>query len=46
MKFGQLIEYKMRNIFLEISYPKSGGETIRRSFSKKVKLSKISGSVA
>ena len=39
MKFGQLIEYNMRNIFLEISYTKSGGETIRRSVSKKIKLS-------
>ena len=28
MKFGQLIEYKMRNIFLEKSYTKYGGETI------------------
>ena len=39
MKFGQLIEYNMRNIFLEISYTKSGGETIRRPISKKIKLS-------
>ena len=28
MKFGQLIEYKMRNIFLEKSYTKYGRETI------------------
>ena len=35
MKFGQLIEYNMRNIFLEKSYTKCGGETIPRSFSKK-----------
>ena len=34
-KFGQLIEYNMRNIFLEKSYTKCGGKTIRRSFSKK-----------
>ena len=27
MKFGQLIEYNMRNIFLEKSYTKCGGET-------------------
>ena len=27
MKFGQLIEYNMRNIFLEISHTKYGGET-------------------
>ena len=40
MKFGQLIEYNMRNIFLEKSYTKCGGETIPRPFSKKSKLSK------
>ena len=28
IKFGQLIEYSMRNIFLTKSYTKSGGETI------------------
>ena len=28
MKFNQLIEYNMRNIFLEKSYMKYGGETI------------------
>ena len=39
MKFGQLIEYNMRNIFLEKSYAKCGGETISRPFSKKSKLS-------
>ena len=39
MKFGQLIEYKMRNIFLEKSYTKWGVETIPRPFSKKSKLS-------
>ena len=39
MKFGQLIEYNMRNIFLEKSYTKCGGETIPRPFSKKSKLS-------
>ena len=27
MKFGQLIKYKMRKIFLEKSYIKCGGET-------------------
>ena len=37
MKFGQLIEYYMRNIFLEKSYPKCGGEAITRPFSKKSK---------
>ena len=36
MKFAQLIEYNMENIFLEKSYTKCGGET--RPFSKKSKL--------
>ena len=39
MKFGQLIECNMRNIFLEKSYTKYGGETILRPFSEKLKLS-------
>ena len=39
MKFGQLIEYNMRNIFLEKSYTKYGGETIPRPFSQKSNLS-------
>ena len=39
MKFGQLIEYNMRNIFLEKLYTKCGGETSPRPFSKKSKLS-------
>ena len=39
MKFGQLTEYNMRNIFLEKSYTKCGGETIPRPYSKKSKLS-------
>ena len=34
MKFGQLIEYNMRNIFLEKSYSKCGGESIPRPFPK------------
>ena len=33
MKYGQLIEYNMRNIFFEKSYTKCGGETITRHFS-------------
>ena len=37
MKFGQLIEYNTRNIFLEKSCTKCGGETIPRCFSKKSK---------
>ena len=39
MKFGQLIEYIMRNIFVEKSYTKCNGETISGPFSKKSKLS-------
>ena len=38
MKFGQLIEYNMRGIFLEKSYTKWVGETISRPFSIKSKL--------
>ena len=34
MKFGQLIEYNMRNIFLEKSCTKDGGETSPKPFSK------------
>ena len=45
MKFSHLIEYNMRNIFLEISYTKCGGKTIPRPFSKelKTKIEQISG---
>ena len=39
MKFGQLIEYNMRNIFIEKSFIKWGGETSPRPFSRKLKLS-------
>ena len=38
MKFRQLIEYTMRNIFLEKSYAKCG-ETSPRHFPEKSKLS-------
>ena len=38
MKFGQLIECNMKNIFLEKSYTKYGGETSPRLFTKKLKL--------
>ena len=34
MKFGQLIQYNKRNIFLEKSYRKCGREAIPRLFSK------------
>ena len=39
VKFGQLIEYNMRNIFVEKLYTKCAGETIPRPLSKKSKLS-------
>ena len=39
MKFGQLIEYNMRNIILEKSYTKCGGKTSPRLFPGKLKLS-------
>ena len=35
MKFGQLIEYNMGNIFIEKSYKKRTGKTIPRTLSKK-----------
>ena len=31
MKFGQLIEHEMGNIFLEKSYTKTDGETISKT---------------
>ena len=37
-KFGPLIEYNMRNIFVEKLYTKCAGETIPRHLSKKSKL--------
>ena len=39
MKFGQLVEYNMRNIFVEKSYIKCARETIPRALSKNSKLS-------
>ena len=39
MKFSQLIQYDMRNIFLEKSYTKCDGEIISRPFSKKSNFS-------
>ena len=35
MKFGQLIEYNMRNSFLEKPYTTCGGEASPRHFYKK-----------
>ena len=39
MRFGQLTEYNMRNIFLEKSYTSCGRKTIPRLSSKKPNLS-------
>ena len=39
MRFGQLIEYSTRNIFLQKLYIKFGEETIPRLFPKNSKLS-------
>ena len=39
MKFGQLIEYNTKKIFLEKLYTKYVGETIPGPFSKKKNLS-------
>ena len=39
MRFAQLIEYNIRNNFLEKSYTKCGGETSPITFSEKLKLS-------
>ena len=38
-KYGQLIEYNMKNIFVEKSCSKCDGETISTPFCKKSKLS-------
>ena len=40
MKFGQLLECNMGNIFLEKLYAKCGGEASPRPFSEKLKLSR------
>ena len=39
MKFDQLIQHNMTNIFLKKSFTKSGGEASPRPFYKKLKLS-------
>ena len=38
MKFGQLNECNMRNVFLEKPYTKCGEETSPKPFSEKLKL--------
>ena len=39
MKFGQSIQYNLRNIFLETSYGECGGKTGPKLFSEKLRLS-------
>ena len=46
VKFGQLIEYNIRNIFLAKSYTKCGGDTFPRPFSDIIKIEHISGSIS
>ena len=45
VKFGQLIEYNMRKIFLGKSYPKYGDNTSPKPRPKKVKIEHICGSI-
>ena len=46
MKFGQFIEYNMRNIFVEKSYPKCAGQAIlTQTLIWNTKIEHISGSV-
>ena len=45
MKFGQLMKYNMRNIFVEKLCKKCAGETIPRPLSKKIKIEHIAGSI-
>ena len=44
MKFGQLIEYNIRNVFFEKSSTKCCLEANTRPFHKKIKVRHISGS--
>ena len=45
MKFGQLIEYNMRNIFLEKSYTKMWWRNYSQTLSWKTKINHIYGSI-
>ena len=46
MKFGQLIEYILINIFLEKSCKNCAEGTIPKPFSKKIKFEHLSGSIS
>ena len=43
MKFDQLIEYNMGNIFVELSYTICGGESNPKPLLQKIKIEHISG---
>ena len=43
--YSFMMEYSMRNIFVEKLYTKCAGETIPRPLSKKIKIEHISGSI-
>ena len=43
MKFGGLIEYSLRKIFLENSFTKYRGEASPKLFSEKIKVEQIPG---
>ena len=45
MKFGQLIDFNMKNIFLEKSYTKCHGQNYYQTLFQKVKVKRISGSI-
>ena len=45
MEFGELIEYNMKNSFVEKSHTKCAEETIPRPLYKKIKIERISGSI-
>ena len=45
MKFGQLIKYNMKNIFLEKLYTKCMEKLVPGPFSKKIKIEQISESI-
>ena len=44
IRYGQLVEYNNKKIFLERPFTKCGGETSPRPFFKKLKFERISGS--
>ena len=45
MKFGRVLEYNMRIIFLEKSFSRCDRETVLRPIFKRIKIEHISGSI-